>query len=733
MKQTNKRHTLWIALVGFILLAFVAGCGEQNYGVMFASRTPSPTWTFTPTWTNTVTVTPSPTPSPTITPSPTPTATPTLSPTPTITPSPALPVVIGTSVPVSMRPLTKSNITEIQEIARLGTSRFTNKVVSGDGTKLFVTDADNIYVYDTDDMQEIARFDMRVRGSLLFWPSTLSSLSVSRDGTRFLIVTDGYLEIWSLNGDLLLREPYIWATPQQISADGTLYTITVCPDSYQWDGFADDWCKMEIRRVSDNVAVASGLGSAAFISPDNRYFSTLYKNWTKIWSIETGKVVHEHKYKDVSGISLFSPDGKYYLINLGLVVDIRYLENGLTAHKMEASVGEYPLFTEMIFSPNGKYVGLFEQQNTVSTWAIETGEMIDQISGVNSEQAVAVDNTGKIVLLNIPRTVPPLPGQLVGLQPNGTGLIFRQWHWNSDDFSDAETTICKTQFSKRSSDCQNFNEFPVVGMDGLAYTVSWTDSETGRDIVVWQHTGDGDSDVVMSFFDRYKNGYAPIFVSPDGKYMFMSTSADKMSLGLWNLETGELLVGMGEATQAVSPDIWAISPNQDYVAFIADRIDRYNHRFLDRVLVAIKFDAPRWYSHKVFPKYNNLADGIAFTSDGDLVYLTRSRQGWNLNFVDPDNVNIILSTVVLAVPDVKMVADYATESQIILSPDDALLFVSTDAGYLLVFDTESGQLLHSLHAHNDEITQSFYSDAYDFIVTDSEDDTVRVWGIPDFR
>jgi len=703
-----------VTLFAFLVLGGCASQPEKADVPVTASQTWTATATSSPAPTVTNTPTPSPTPTATLTSSPSP------SPTPTATPTLSLPVRLGTPVPLAaLEPITHTNLADIREIARFGDAPIRSKVLSADGKRLFVADTNQIVVYDPDTLDEIARFPIAVR--------EYHPLSVSRDGARFLVLTSDTLEIWSLDGESIRTVPYTATDDaQQISADGQLYTITVCrnPDDVQS-------CAVEVRQVQDDAVIISALGYHPSLSPDNRYLSTMYQGWIKIWSIENKKVIHEHKYG--FGRVSFEPTRGYYIINLGTAVDIRRLEDGFSAIKLDiaglaGTGGESCWNSNLTLSPSGQYLGMLaycdESGGTKSVQAIlfnmdslEVQSQTDvDLETYRKKPVVRVTDDGEITLHTIPPETQACPGRAEQLLPDQRGIFSIEiLDWDTDD---QREEVCQVPFVGGMPSCQDLTpgERSHISDDGILYTLSHKESE----VTIRKYDADGNSSVVASFANPYGFYYAFGYLSPDEHYLFTNVYSGRyfQYFQVWDLLTEEPIITLGNTKAELWMQKWQLSPDQHYLIGLANEC--HGMHCEKDILISFDLENPRTVYQQHFDW--ELLDDFAVTPDGRLLYMLPSPYGWKMYSVMPNRLGIVLDTLLFDVD-----ADFDAE-RMAVSFDENLLFLGTRTGEVRIFDIRTGEYLGDVPYPQEGLYQMWYSELYHYLLTDGET-TLRLWGI----
>ncbi len=93
-----------------------------------------------------------------------------------------------------------------------------------------------------------------------------------------------------------------------------------------------------------------------------------------IWDVATGKAIRKHQSNKVNfSKSIFSPNGKVYLVLRGRTVDLRNIHTGERLKSFVNNRGEE--FDTVQFSPDG-FGLLTVNDNTASVWDISTGKIL---------------------------------------------------------------------------------------------------------------------------------------------------------------------------------------------------------------------------------------------------------------------------------------------------------------------------------------------------------------------
>ncbi|MBI4356757.1 MAG: hypothetical protein HY559_02615 [Gammaproteobacteria bacterium] len=145
--------------------------------------------------------------------------------------------------------------------------------------------------------------------------------------------------------------------------------------------------------------------NAAF-SPDGKYVVILGENAFKIFSLESGALIHTIQHQDVVKNAAFSPDGKYVVVLVDndrtskIIVKIFSLESGALIHTYEdTTLSKYDL-RDARLDINGKYVVIRYIEGNIVFISIERGEVIQTIHSGSYVRIFQISPDGQWIYMN---------------------------------------------------------------------------------------------------------------------------------------------------------------------------------------------------------------------------------------------------------------------------------------------------------------------------------------------
>ena len=273
------------------------------------------------------------------------------------------------------------------------------------------------YRTETDD--EIRTLAWSPDGKMLAVGSS-NKTTIWETGSEKLLFEDRgetYSLAWSFDGRYLVtgdRHPFIYNLPQQqkvalnteqlrrdsgfSKGDPIWYTDTKSfawlPDNRHFVSLIGkgefvvlwDATNGKPQRIY-NVEDSTGPGDCIAVSPDGKYFVVSADSASRVWSIETGKMLRSYREPDTTTLLTiaWSPDGKYFAT----------YGSSKVGHVWEVATGacvstwqsHKPHWTEnsMVWSPDGKYLAFAGGNANVYVWEALTGQEVYVYRGHNRE------------------------------------------------------------------------------------------------------------------------------------------------------------------------------------------------------------------------------------------------------------------------------------------------------------------------------------------------------------
>ncbi len=618
--------------------------------------------------------------------------------------------------------------------ARLGRGELNHIIFSPDGTRVAVSTAIGIWVYDTHTTKAVSLFsEIQTGGIEEYLPTEPpEALTFSADA----------LIIASAHGDRI----YVWDT-----ATGTAFAmldehpdaikaIALSPDSTKLATAGGDWVVRlwEVRtgKYINSLRGHTGAVNAISFSPDGKILATAGTT-LRLWDVETGALLNADN-EDLGSIDhlVFSPDGKILASSDGWGHSVHLWDVG-TSTIQKRLKGHKSKIRGIAFSPDGRLL-VSVSSEAVRLWEVHTG--VEQGSLLTPEDRMA-------------QRVPPI---LKREELNKAYLPKRRDDVHSVIFSDdakhlvsaskdgsfhiwdVETGLYQSSFSLGAySALVNVLAFSKDGKylasnDGFEERIRVWDVENGtqhamltpgqgdffnpvREITVSQgikkvagrdfegtiriwdaETAEQMSTVVT---DRLQH-YWPLVFSPDGKIIAGRERLDTDHIELWQVEQGAHLFTLKAHTGAVNE--YTFSP--DSRSLVSG----------DRDGTIILWDVETGDRHKRFTGSTKPISALAFSADGKTLV---SGSGNEIRLWDVNTGNAVSS-----LDAVKNVASLA------LSPDGKTLASGTEDGQIQVWNlAETPQLQSTFTGHRGSAYVLMFSPDGKTLASGGSDGTILLW------
>jgi WD40 repeat protein/transcriptional regulator with XRE-family HTH domain len=513
--------------------------------------------------------------------------------------------------------------------------------------------------------------------------------------------------------------------------------------------------------------------SALGASPDGRYvaFAHLHdpENIVHLWDTESGKeiqqLVHDPSGQGCCGIYqlTFSPDSRYVFTHLGVRGDsFRGAMWDIRSGQQVFQFTQPALCNRSMYSPDGKYLTVGCENNTVQIWDWQTSRLVRKFI-LPSEQ--------DLVVLYISSDT-----QYV------VSCLWLKWGhtmqvWKLGD------TITKVSEFPYSSNVTNYSYNPImVSSDGRYVLVGDMDGTT--------HLMDTITGEEIRAFEA-KNTVMSVAFSPDGNTILIS-SQDQF-VRLYNRQTGEELRSIPLTDWAwvatFTPDgkyvlagsdtgfvrMWKVQPRPHLPVFTGHTDVVFSSSFSPdgQLLATGGLDGLRlWQSStgqllRDLPEAGSLAGGTEFSADGRHLLsgnITGVATLWDVltgqaerQFIHPSNFQIydvafspdgrsiltagvgegaggetsetvwLWDAEVTAEPKLKINTDGHPVFQAVFSPDGKYILEGSDEPVARLWDAKTGALVREFTGHTDWVTGVTFSMDGKTIATASRDNTARVW------
>ncbi|MHB8135075.1 MAG: WD40 repeat domain-containing protein [Anaerolineaceae bacterium] len=651
--------------------------------------------------------------------------------TPTPTPTLSLPVNLAQLFPKPSIPLSLGNIHKVQEIAYYGSPLLLGYKITPDNKMLFVVTTSGINVFDLATNQLLNYFDAYICRGRFLECATDKALSVSYDGSRFAILSNDSIQVWTrqdgLIMDLLLEGltgPYDSA---EISQDGKL----LATDN-------DGVIKIYDIETKQTVADLPGLPGNRFrFSPDGLWFVEWRERSGTIW-----KVADWSKHRDIvlaknQVIKGFSPNGQIIVLQdneyftFFQIAEWR-LKRQLAVHqdKSKQTKGIY-------FSPSGGIFAFWESkfnisdltsQDWIRAYDLSTGEIIKEQKLPDTLYSFSITDEGKISIFQISEEI----CDFLNIEP--CVEYYNSWWKAQFRYVEDPTTFYLWQWNHGSQSMLNtirpgdtITRVELLGpafLDGKGHSIVF---QEGGVIDTYEVIRKLDKNsIVIGEFRSKAQSLVPYWLSPNEKYLLLNTMTQLSGLSfsvtneLWDIQSKTLIKKWSEfdINYDSSPDgkLLAINVGEQLFFFNLETGQAIN---------------------TVGLKQREECGSLTFTIDQQLICATPSQKPltffWPGRFYSIFRFDPVTKKRISLITDIPQ-TDYYLEA-IALSLDETMLAVGLADGKIRVYDLLNGQEIYSWQAHNGNITDLKFDKSGTFLVSQAigsqnyGDGFVRIWGI----
>jgi len=342
--------------------------------------------------------------------------------------------------------------------------------------------------------------------------------------------------------------------------------------------------------------------------------------------------------------------------------------------------------SSVAFSPDGKYIVSGSGDETIKVWDIETGKIVKHLKAFKSGNYILFSPDGKYIISRSSRTIKiwkfptmrsigTLDVNCLELSPDGKYII---------TLDGKKIKILKFPSGKLAQTLSHTGSVTSVAFspDGK-YIVSGSQDKT---IKVWVFES---GELIHSLADHYEGIYS-VKVSPDGKYII--SGSDDTTVKLWDFSTGNLIRTLeGHEYCRVREDKGALETKNKNI--IMDVLISPNEKYVLGKYLDLTIEVWELLTGKhlvTFEGYENGFTSIIFSPDSK--YLIAG-----LSFLYPPN---------------------ETERE------EDLRFNNGD---IEIYEVSTGRLISTFTQHKGWVNSIDVSPDGRFIVSGSEDKTVRVW------
>lgn len=237
--------------------------------------------------------------------------------------------------------------------ARLGKGKLNRIMFSPDGTRIAVSTAIGIWVYDAHTTEVVSLFSEIQTGGIEEYVPT--------EAPEALTFSADALIIASAHGNRI----YVWDT-----ATGTAFAM--------------------LDKHPDAI-------KAIALSPDSTKLATAGGDWTvRLWEVRTGKYISSLQgHPGAVNVVAFSPDGKI-LATAGTTLRLWNAETGELLNADNEDLGSV---NHLVFSPDGKILASSDGWgHSVHLWDVETSTIQKRFKGHNSKiRHIAFSSDGRLL------------------------------------------------------------------------------------------------------------------------------------------------------------------------------------------------------------------------------------------------------------------------------------------------------------------------------------------------
>jgi WD40 repeat protein/tRNA A-37 threonylcarbamoyl transferase component Bud32 len=664
-----------------------------------------------------------------------------------------------------VKPLSRENEIEVTDdgfqLKRLGKIIVTVRRKTGHENQDGLEGADH-------NAQEATSSILTMTGPKEFW---MTRVLFSHDGTQAIsTAVEGY--IWDLQTGNLVRKlpPHqgdIWALA--LSPDGTRLLTSSFNQIRLWDFASGEMLK-------EFTGHESKIWTLAFTPDGKRFASAGEDPGIRVWDIDSGDQIGEISTPEVSTRSLaYSSDGKYLAAGHyvqgkpDLTTSAVRLWNAETLQPERDLTGASWTVSAVAFSPDAKTlaVSCFEQNASIRTWNVETGEQGRVFEGhAGSEYAVYTPdgrflvscayeetereqlsdrsirvwdvNTGEEVCRFVGHEAGPL---CVAVSPDGKSVLS----------SGKDATVRLWRLPESVTNPPIVNHSRVLNTYGSpANRVAF--SPDGMSVASTSSQGsvkihDVSSGLQLAEMSGHSGRVNGLAFSADGERLL--TAAWDKTIRIWDVTSGKELKRYEGHAGLIGNAVW--SPDETRIAscthegnagaiwiWDADTgevLQKLDNIHFQPFMVAFSPDGTQLLSGahdglarlwdvstgKEVRKFSRHADwviSVAFSEDGKTAITASKDQ------------SIRLWDVATGAELKKLTGHESTVENAVMSKDDRRILSGSSDGTLRLWDANSGAELQRYTGHVAGVVRVAISPDDQFAASAGADGTIRVWELP---
>ena len=515
-----------------------------------------------------------------------------------------------------------------------------------------------------------------------------------------------------------------------------------CPEAEAALRAADEKCSTIIRGHTDCVY-------RAVFSPDGKRFATASKDKTvRIWDTESGTEIRRFTGKDAIDFVTFCPDGKQILFSYQFENDLHYWDIE-TWKEIEI---DRPCGRIGVFSPDGRIFAYILGGSDLWFWDFTNREKFPQGERESFINSLAFSPDGKrIVFATNDKTIyvwdVETKKDILRLEGHTDGV-------NSAEFSPDGKRIVSASSDKtvRIWNAETGEELLCLeGHDWAVYSAAFSpkgkrivSASYDRTVRIWN----AESGKEIRKFEGHIDCVHSVAYSPDGSRI-ISASEDK-TVRIWTIRSNskiKLRILKGHTSNlnftAFSPDgKWIASASDDKTVRIWD-VETYKEircleghtNYVRSAVFSLdgkKIASASWdqtiriwdtLSGKEIHKLDTDASAnfAAFSPDGEQIVF-----GFEFN---ENKKNVYLWKIETGKEIIRLVGHTERVNSAVFSPDGKWIVSASDDNTVRVWNIETRKEIRQFKGHVNGVNSAVFSPDGKQIVSASEDKTVRIWNV----
>lgn len=547
-------------------------------------------------------------------------------------------------------------------------------VFSPDGSRIASTSEDNtIMIWDAENGKLLKTMEIPDASSLIFSPDGHRIAAIINYRTVKILDVDSGELLHTLKGHTFSIESICY------SHDGRRIVSASLDDTAKiWD--ADSGELLLSLEHPESVFDVS-------YSPDDRHIlSSAYDQICRIWDAENGALLKTYPTKD-SYNATYSPDGQRFAAYHSKEIVFFDTDRGEPLDTIN-----HVLMWSVKFSPDGKHIMAIigdnwnsnNNDNYIMIWDAESGEVKHKLEGFSSNITCASYSPDgrRIVLALNDKTI-----QLLDLCSEN----------EQEPIKSIPVHYCNVSYSPDGS--------RILTKDG--YRLFTWDADSGTLVNKLIDDSDFDDDPFLNTATYSPDGQSVLITHNYGYIMIIDSESGKTQSSWHYKGNGEIFGGYRSLRYATySPD------GSKIAAASEDCCIRIWNPKTEELIKTVK-DTKSVYA-------------VSYSKDGSRI-VSRASDG-SIRIWDANNGKLLRTLENSTKQDQGRSYSFGCTPPI-FSPDDRFIVATLNDQYFKIgiWDSESGKLVTTLTGHTDEVTSASYSPEGHYIVSSSNDRSVRVW------